>query len=517
MESIIPYAATALWFAYTARKLRFDLHMAQQNGYFAGRYLRWARRNLVVALPPLAAVPLLAPAAGPWLVAVWGGLYLLLNLLRRERPQKKALVMTARAKRLYGLSLALAALLALVAVINGLGAGCVALLGAVALASPLLLLAANLLLHPVERAIQRWYLEDARRAIRAVTGLRVIGITGSYGKTSTKFLLGEVLGRHFTTLITPESYNTPMGVTITARSRLKPIHQLFVVEMGAKKRGDIRELCSLAGPRIGVLTAIGPQHLETFGSLETVQATKAELIEALPADGLAVLNWDDDNVRAVADRTRARVVRYGLHPEADYRAEAVETTAAGTRFTAVTPHGEIAIETRLLGAHNVANLLAAVAVAGELGVEPVAIARTIRAVKPVPHRLQLIKGAGGVTIIDDAFNANPTGAMGALAVLRAMGGGRRILITPGMIELGAEQERANRAFGERAAESADYIVLVGPKQTRPIQEGLRAAGWPEEKLYVARNLDDARAHIEPTLRAGDVVLYENDLPDTFAE
>ena len=516
MESIIFYAALALWFAYTARKLRFDLHMAQQNGYFVSRYLRWVGRNLTAAFPPLALIPFAALVA-PYGVYVWGGLLLALNLLRRERPQKKPLVMTARAKRLYGVSLALAALLMVAALTQGPEPGCIALLSAMSLASPLLLIVANLLLKPVERAIGNWYLNDAKRTIRSVAGLQVIGITGSYGKTSTKFMLGELLGRHFTTLITPESFNTPMGVTITARTQLKPIHQLFVAEMGAKRRGDIKELCDLAGPRIGVLTAIGPQHLETFGSLEMVKSTKAELIESLPADGLAVLNWDDENVRAVADRTRARSVRYGVHPEADYRAENIETTPAGTRFTLVSPRGETAVESRLLGAHNVANLLAALAVALELGVEPAAAARSAKGIKPVPHRLQLIKGAGGVTIIDDAFNANPTGAMGALDVLRSMEGGRRILITPGMIELGAEQESANRAFGERAAQCADYIILVGPKQTLPIQRGLKGAGWPDEKLYIARDLSDARAHIEPTLKAGDVLLYENDLPDTFAE
>ena len=522
MDSIIFFAALALWLYYTARKLRFDLHMAQQNGYFVSRYLRWLGRSPFNALPPQVILPAFALLAGPYVHYAWAVFLLILNLTRRERPQKKVLVMTARAKRLYGVSLALTAPLLIATALTGPEPVYILLLSLLTLLSPLLLIVANLLLKPVERAISNWYLNDAKRVIRANAGLQVIGITGSYGKTSTKFMLGELLGRHFTTLITPESFNTPMGVTITARNQLKPIHQLFVAEMGAKKRGDIKELCDLAGPRIGVLTAIGPQHLETFGSLEMVKNTKAELIESLPADGLAVLNWDDENVRAVAGRTRARTVRYGLHPEADYRAENVETTPAGTRFTLVSPKGEAMVESRLLGAHNVANLLAALAVALELGVEPAAAARSAKGIKPVPHRLQLIKGAGGVTIIDDAFNANPTGAMGALDVLQSMSGGsmsggRRILITPGMIELGAEQESANRTFGEYAARCADYIILVGPKQTQPIQQGLKAAGWPDDKLYVARNLDDARAHIEPTLRAGDVLLYENDLPDTFAE
>ena len=517
MDSIIFYTALALWLLYTARKLRFDLHMAQQNGYFISRYLRWLGRSPFNALPPQVLLPAFAVLAGPYVHYAWGVMLLILNLTRRERTQKKALVMTPRAKRLYGVSLALTTPPIIVAVVSGPTPDSILLLTLATLLSPLLLIIANLLLRPVERSIGNWYLNDAKRTIRSVEGLRVIGITGSYGKTSTKFMLGDLLGRHFTTLITPESYNTPMGVTITARNQLKPIHQLFVAEMGAKKRGDIKELCDLAGPEIGVLTAIGPQHLETFGSLEMVKNTKAELIEALPADGLAVLNWDDENVRAVADRTRARVIRYGVHADADYRATQIEVTPGGTRFTLLSPHGEVAVESRLLGAHNVANLLAALAVAIELGVDPAAAARSAKAIKPVPHRLQLIKGAGGVTIIDDAFNANPAGAMGALDVLKSMSGGRRILITPGMIELGGEQHRANHAFGVRAAESADYIILVGPKQTLPIQEGLKSVEWPEEKLYVARDLDDARGHIEPTLQPGDVLLYENDLPDTFAE
>lgn len=177
----------------------------------------------------------------------------------------------------------------------------------------------------------------------------------------------------------------------------------------------------------------------------------------------------------------------------------------------------MSLETQLLGQHNASNLLVCTAVALDMGVAPERIAYAVRQLQAVEHRLQLRNFPGGYTVLDDAFNSNPTGAKMALEVLQQLEGKRKIIITPGMIELGPQQYELNKTFGTQIAAVCDYVILVGPKQTEAIQEGVRKTGYPEEKLYVARNLEDANAHLRPLLKAGDIVLYENDLPDTYNE
>ncbi len=526
MSIVFLLFALALWAPTLLLRQRRDLHMAQQNGYFVRRYLRWVWRHPGVALPPLAILPPLLLAVGlvaglPEVAMIgWGVAHLLLLLpLLRPAPARKPLVMTARAWRLWLLSLLLVVVTAMLLLFGG-EPGSIALM-AVSLLLPLssgLMVLLLLVTAPVEALIRRWYIRDAHNRVVNHGGLTTVGITGSYGKTSTKAFVTELVQRHFTTLATPESYNTPMGVTLTIRNSLLPIHQLFVVEMGAREPGDIAELCRLTPPGIGVLTAIGTQHLETFGSQAVIRDTKAELIESLPADGIAILNWDQPLVREVAGRTRARVVRYALdRPEAEYRASEVSMGPHGSSFLLHTPNGSMTLGSRLLGRHNVSNLLAAIAVADQLGIDLEKIASLVRTIRPVEHRLQLLRGEGGVTIIDDAYNANPEGARQALEVLSSFDSGQRILVTPGLVELGGDQEGENRKLGEIAAKSADHIVLVGPRQTRSIKAGLLAAGFPEERLQVVRSLDEARAALKPILQPGDTILFENDLPDSLSE
>ena len=435
-------------------------------------------------------------------------------------------MLTARAKRLFGLTVFLAAGFGLVGfliiVLNGSPGASILVLSVLAVLTSFsfaLLAAGNFLISPLETAINQWYYRDAQKIIRSMPGLQVIGLTGSFGKTSTKNILTKILASHFQVLTTPGSYNTPMGVTKVIRTMLKPIHEVFVVEMGAKQKGDIKELCDLVSPKMGILTAIGEQHLESFKTLDRIKETKFELIESLPMDGLAFFNLDDENVRAVAPKARVRSITYGItSAEADYRADGIQFTGRGMSFNVTGPQNDTAqIQTRLLGRHNVANILAGVAVACELGIPLTAAARAARDVEPVPHRLELKKTAAGVTIIDDAFNANPVGAKMALEVLAAIPTGRKIIITPGMIELGSREYELNKALAIQAAAACDYIILVGLKQTKPLQDGLQEINFPADRLYVARDLFDANRRMQSIVQAGDVVLFENDLPDTFNE
>jgi UDP-N-acetylmuramoyl-tripeptide--D-alanyl-D-alanine ligase len=348
----------------------------------------------------------------------------------------------------------------------------------------------------------------------------VIGITGSYGKTSTKYLLEHLLAGHRRVLKTPLSYNTMMGVCRVINESLDPTTEVFIAEMGAYRRGDIKELSDFVHPSIGILTAIGPQHLERFKTLDNIQATKYELIAALPASGVAIFNNDDPRCRALADRTtHVRVMRYGLETAGqslDLWAEHIAMGPEGLSFSMVSQDGScVAVRTILLGHHNVLNILGASCAALAIGIPLRDLAKAIQELPPVPHRLQLLDNGSGVTVIDDSYNSNPIGATEALEVLGRFTTGRRILVTPGMVELGPLEAHLNETLGAKAAEVCDYVVLVGVERTKPLIAGLQSKNFPPEKIRVVRDLKGATIVLPTIVGAGDTVLFENDLPDQY--
>jgi len=396
--------------------------------------------------------------------------------------------------------------------------------GVLALLFPATVPLVNLLNSPLETAINNWYIADAKRILKEMPRLLVIGVTGSYGKTSTKFFLQKLLSYKYNTLMTPESFNTPMGVVKAIREQLRPIHDVFVCEMGAKNIGDIRELCEIVKPRFGVITAVGPQHLETFGTIENVEKTKFELADAIPDNGMVFLNYDSEIIR---NKNYGKpLVSYGASLDAGdccYAARDIKVSSAGSSFRIAFPDGEERIfETPLIGKHNVQNIMGAIAVADYLGVERDDMAIGVRRLEAVPHRLQLIR-KNSIIIIDDAYNSNPSGTGAALETL-SMYDGVKIMITPGMVELGPAQDEANRHFGAKAAKVCDYVVLVGERQTRSVREGLKDASYPEEKIFVAETLEaafDVVGKVEKIDPDGGqkvrqkIVLLENDLPDNY--
>ena len=536
-------AGAAAWTAYTGRLLLRSLHVLQLEGYQTARFLKWSAHRLDrwaprdrllaglgAAATGAAGLTTVGPAATsiPTLVA-WAALGAWLWRRARPEPAKKPLALTARAKRLLAGQ-------AVVALAVGAGpAAALAMRGgpsreralpalllggaAMSLLAPVVAAGANLLLWPVEEAFRRYYLADARRILRR-HGPIVLAVAGSYGKTSTKEFLATILAARYSVLKPPGSYNTPMGLSRVIREQLQPTHEAFVAELGDYVPGDIRFLCDLVSPKIGILTTIGPEHLERFKMMENVARAKEELFEAVPSDGVAVVNQDDPLVRAIGDRAAARglkVVRYGLRePGATVRATDVRTTREGLRFTIEADgHGEAEFQVGVLGRHNVANVLAATAAALEMGMSLPEIAVAARRIMPVEHRLQPIQGAGGVLVIDDAFNSNPKGAAEALDVLGELEGGKKVLVTPGMIELAEREEAENRALGRKAADVCDEVILVGPERARPILAGLRERGFPPERAHVVRNLDEATARLHGLIGPGDVVLFENDLPDQY--
>lgn len=450
-------------------------------------------------------------------LAILGGWWC--QSILQVKKAKKPFVFTMRVKRTYIVSAIVFTLIC--AMVGFMLTGTeprLYIIGLFPLLLPLWVALGGLCAWPIEKLVSEMYFRDAQKKLAARPDLIKIGVTGSYGKTSVKFILGTILQEKFQVLVTPSSFNTPMGVTRIIREKLMPAHQIFVAEMGARHVGDIKELCRLVHPHHGVLTSVGPQHLDTFHTLERIKSTKYELMDAIPDGGCCFFPDDKAICRELFDKTRKEKRLCSIHPsadDADVWATDIHVSPEGSSFILHTMNDEIRCQTRLLGEHNIQNIILAATVGLHLGMNLRQIARGISKIMPVEHRLQLIPSTG-VTIIDDAFNSNPKGAQAALKVLREFDG-RRIIITPGMVELGEGEEQFNHDFGTMMADCVDVAILVGKKHTSPIARGLKEAGFPKEQLYVVSTLDEATAILRQIGHPGDVALFENDLPDNYSE
>ena len=519
---------------------RVLLHYFQLESYQFPGYFRTLKRNIVRAVTPglmmtvyLTLLLLIHRSVDRRLhdgsivcllvalvtvgLAILGGMWC--RGIMQAKKAKKPFVVTMRVKRTWITSAIVFTLIS--ALIGFLLRGeepRLYFIGLFPLLLPLWVALGGLLAWPIEKLVSEMYFRDAQKKLASRPDLIKIGITGSYGKTSVKFILGTILQEKFQVLVTPSSFNTPMGVTRIIREKLMPAHQVFVAEMGARHVGDIKEMCRLVHPHHGVLTSVGPQHLDTFHTLERIKSTKYELMDAIPDGGCCFFPDDKGICRELFDKTRKEKRLCSVHPgadDADVWTTDIRVSPAGSSFVLHTMNDEITCQTRLLGEHNIQNIILAATVGLRLGMTLRQIARGISRIAPVEHRLQLIPSAG-VTIIDDAFNSNPRGAQAALKVIREFEG-RRIIITPGMVELGAEEETFNRDFGVMMADCVDVAILVGKKHTAPIAAGLKAAGFSEENMFVVSTLEEASAILRQIGRPGDVALFENDLPDNYSE
>ena len=554
------YAAVSL-LAIIFTGLR-EFHMLQLNGYKTPEHSWWMKKNFkryilpivlfigqfaLLAFPPLIRAKLATPSDMPsdhafilkyvisdtnkLVTAVIIGVFAAMNLFiavsnKPGKKFKKPFKYTARVKRMLVTFFILIAAIfvgaffsAKMTDINGsqrfvnnlpfIIVGCGLYL------TPILVPLSNLINKPIETAINNWYINDAKKKLKSMPNLHKVGITGSYGKTSMKFYLSELLSSQYETLKTPESFNTPMGVTITVRRDLKPTHEYFICEMGARRVHEIKELCGIADPHDGIITSVGPQHLETFGSIENVINTKFELADHVSPLGKIYLNYDNELIRKKAHEY-PNAVTYGTTEGSMWRGSDVTVSDRGTEFTVTSPDGQTCrFTTKLLGEHSVQNLLGAIAYACGTGIPMEKLVLPVKRIAAVPHRLQLLDKGNGVTYIDDAYNSNPSGARAALAVL-GLFDACRILVTPGMVELGAKQEELNFEFGQEAAKACDYIVLVGKAQTQPIYNGIKDAGFDMNNVYVADGLNDALAKANSYQTSKKkVVLLENDLPDNY--
>ena len=433
----------------------------------------------------------------------------------QEKKVKKRLVVTHRVKRLYAAWLLVALVAALF--LRGLFVMGISAL-VVPLLLPLWLVIAAYLMWPVEKGVQQLYQKDARNILEGYkkSGLTAIGITGSYGKTTVKNILASILSHQYPTLASPVSANTPQALSRCIREDLGPQHRYFIAEMGARHPQDIRVLSRFINPAVGILTAIGPQHLETLGSEDKVRETKYALIKGLPKDGFAVFSNDGRHVSASYRRAEILKAIVG-EPGDDLWAEEVALSPEGSRFVLCTREGlRLPCETRLAGEHNIRNILLAAAAAFHLGASPRQVAQGVGEMRAVAFRLQASKHPKGYTIINNGFNTNPAASLKALEVLASYPG-RHVVVTPGFIELGKQEEQANRQLGRDIAAVAQEVLLVGLRRTLPIKEGLIEAGFPPEQIRSFPSLAEANRHVGQSFKEGDVVLYENDLPDQYTE
>jgi UDP-N-acetylmuramoyl-tripeptide--D-alanyl-D-alanine ligase len=520
--------ALACFVLFAARRLLTYLHLFQQEEYDNPRFLAWLwrerafdRRLSAVLLAIFVAQAIFAGITGYWPLAAAVGIgCLAVAAFERDprRSAKKPLAMTARAKRIYGIALALCAGLGIAAAL----ASEFMLIWIVAVQLvPLMLIAANLLLAPFEARVQQRYWDEAHEKLRRLDPI-VIGITGSYGKTSVKHILGHVLETAAPTLITPGSVNTAMGIARVVRERLQPHHRYFVVEMGAYGIGSIRRLCALTPPKLGIVTAIGKAHYERFKSLDAVAAAKFELAEAARANGGTVVVAADTlqftGPREFVDRYRGVVVTVGEAESEDLAITSLRQEADGIVARVAWSGAEYELRAPLFGLHQGANVALAFAAACSLGLPPEDVVASLRSTPQIAHRLEVKRQGDGAIVIDDAYNSNPVGFASALALLDALRrpDGRRILVTPGMVELGSEHEAEHAKIGRLAAEHVDVLVAVAPHRVAPLVTAFSEVA-PRREIVSCAGFAEARGWLDRNLAGRDVVLIENDLPDLLEQ
>lgn len=548
----------AVFVRHSFTRARYFLQMLQQHGYKTHEYRHWlvdhfsskviTTEHLVYNTVILALLYFLSTRLTfvSGLVIIFVFTLFWFGTIKNYKPEKnkKPFVLTARAKRLtailavfvIGIYYALGSFIFSEQLIyylddvqEPIGRFLTAdpyllgfLLSLIDIAIPFLIFPAAWILKPVEKSIQNGFKKQAREKIASMPHLKVVAITGSYGKTSTKFVIDAFLKERLSVCVTPGSFNTPMGICKVINNDLNANHQVLILEMGARYEGNIKELCDIAQPDISVVTNVGIAHLETFGSQENIAWEKATLARRLKPGGTLILNGDDPIVREMGtDRSDIERILTGESDQLIW-AEDLKIDENGTAFDLKWRKHDVIdstrVQTKLLGNHNVQNILLAAGVARIFDIRLKTIAVAASRLKPVEHRLEL-KKQGNLTVIDDAFNSNPVGAKNAVDILAEFNSGRRIIITPGMIELGEMEEQENKVLGAHIAKSGiDLAILVGKKQTAPIQQGIEESESPQKpEVRIVSSLFEANDIITSDAQPGDVVLYENDLPDSYNE
>ena len=497
--------------------------MFQQNSYYPSRYFKWLKGSFGMGLLICAFIYLVVSVLFflklyivGCVVTLFVLFYNIKTAVTLQKRSVKGLVFTDRVKRLYLAAALVFALLIAVYLLfptNFAGRLATAAILLLAYIPPILTFALWGITLPVEKRISQYYINDAKKILAARPDLKVIGITGSYGKTTTKFILTRILSEKFNVVCTPHSFNTPMGIVKTIRTLLKPQTEIFVCEMGAKEVGNIKEDCDIASPHYGIITSVGPQHLETFKSIENVFNTKFELADAVRQNGgETFVNGDS---KEIINRIGKGFKVYGTDKSFDYFGEELSYGRNGSQFTVTLGGEKVAFTTKLLGLHSIIDIIGAVALAYTLGVPVSDLKYAVASLKPAEHRLEMKPFTNGSLLIDDAYNSNPEGCLEAVRVLGSFEDMKKVIVTPGLVELGEKEYECNYALGKEAAANCDVIILVGTNRSKPMQDAVRDSDFNKDNLYVAASFKEAMDIYSRFADSNTAVLFENDLPDNY--
>jgi UDP-N-acetylmuramoyl-tripeptide--D-alanyl-D-alanine ligase len=443
--------------------------------------------------------------------------WVLKNLTKKPKEEKKPIIWTNKAKLLYLGSLMLF-LISSFLLISYFKLALAIIFIAFLWCNYLFLITSTIILKIYEIPNRKRVKIKTRNKIRSMTNLKVIGITGSAGKTTTKNILEELLSKKV--LATPLSYNTLFGIAKVVDYELNEKYKFFICEMGAYKKGEIKELCKITQPNIGIVTSVNTQHLERFGSIDNTIKAKFEMLQNLKQGGIGIVNLDNHYIRNNLSYAKTNLIGFTIDGNTSSECKKIVKLANWKvldkkMYFEVSSDGKLTkMETELLGKHHLYNLLAAITCAIYLKENIEDIAKKVKDIKQIPHRLELRKEKG-TNILDDTYSSNIEGFREALEVLATFRG-RKILVTPGIVELGRQTDILHKQLGNKAASVCERVILVGKSErTNALRKGLLSAGFKSQKIISVNTNSQVKKHLEKILRAGDTVLFENDLPDQY--
>lgn len=499
------------------------IHIMQLNSYNVDQQIIWLKKNRFTYIANI----ILLISSILCLIFNKGFLFLLFSILiyislfvvlieNFPRKQKKKLVWTKRALRLFAVMMKIIFLFHVIILTIPKDSNLAILHFMLASLSPVICFVSFLIMTPVEKVLKLKYINEAKKILKSNQNLNVIGITGSFGKTSVKYFLKNILIEDYNVCMTKGSFNTPMGVVITIRNELKNYDDIFICEMGARRKGDIKELCDIVSPDDCIITEVGNQHLDTFKNIDNVLKTKFELVDSVYNNGkdnkIILLNGDNELIvnYAKSNYSFDNIWTFGLKETNDFYAKDIKTSIHGTSFVYVDKVHNIEemFNTKLLGVQNIINLVASISFATFKNVDIKKIKSSVSRIAVVEHRLELKKINENNIMIDDCYNSNVKGVRYAIDVLNSFDNYKKVLITPGIVELGDRQYIENKEFINYADDKTDYILVVGKTNKQALMEG-------SEKCIYFDKVEEAINYALYNINDKKVILLENDLPDNY--
>lgn len=513
------------------------IHVFQLHNYNIDQQIIWYKKNykLYIVNFLLAAVFIVYNINNNnFFLFVLALLFLIMFILSLPKKQKKPLVYTNRVKRQIGFNIIIF-LMSFVLFFCFDRRTSLIISIVITILSPFIVFISFLILKPIEDNIKNKFINIAKNKIKSMNNINVIGITGSFGKTSVKNYLYDMLVTKYNTCVTPESYNTTMGNTITINNTLKTYDEFYISEMGARRVNDIKEICDVVSPNSCILTEVDKQHLDTFKNIENILKTKFELVDAVSdkintnekenKKSFILINGDNklikNNIKKYDENVKKHIYTYGLNDDNNFYAGKIKITSNGTSFDFImNVNGKtekFEFNTKLIGAHNIMNLVSCIAMAYLYGVGFDNLKLVVKNIKQVSHRLELIKYSDKQIILDDAYNSNIKGFKSAIDTLSNFDDTyTKILITPGMVELSDEQYNLNFEAAKYAAKVCDYAFVVNKVNKQALLDGLNSVtSINKNNIKYFDTFNDAMEEARKIVSDKKVILIENDLTDNY--